>query len=203
MWEFLKDNTFIVGALSGSLASYLLGLLVSYLRREKRWLGYSIDSRNIVKAQDSRVSMKFENQDIRRLDSHTVLIRNIGNRAISNLPVRVLASEAAYFVEYDIEPPEGSSFQIQQPTPNEINVTCDLLNPGEAATVGLTVADSSDDKLRVIARAEGLTVKKIGARSTTTELLDILLVSSSIIRVLVGLTSIPPSGRHITRRKSR
>lgn len=81
MWEVLKDNPFIVGALSGSLAAYLLGLLVSYLRREKRWFGYSIESRSIVKAGDERVSMKFEGRDIRRLDSHTVLIRNTGNRA--------------------------------------------------------------------------------------------------------------------------
>jgi hypothetical protein len=156
MWQFLRDNPFVVGALSGSMATYLLGLLVSHIRREKRWLGYSVESRNIVRAQDSRLSMKFENRDIRRLDSHTVLIRNIGNRPLTNLPVRVVASNGAHIVEHDLDPPDGASFQVQQPTPNEINVACDLLNPGEAAAVGVTVADSPDDDLRVMVRAEGV-----------------------------------------------
>jgi hypothetical protein len=98
MWQFLKDNSFVAGALSGSLAAYLLGLLVSHLRREKRWLGYSIESRNIVKAGDSRISMKFENRDIRRLDSHTVIIRNIGNRPLAKVPVRIVASEGVEIV---------------------------------------------------------------------------------------------------------
>ena len=42
MFDFIQANPFVVGALTGSLAAYLLGLLVSYWRREKRWLGYSV-----------------------------------------------------------------------------------------------------------------------------------------------------------------
>jgi hypothetical protein len=200
MWQFLKENPFIVGALSGSLAAYLLGLLVSHLRREKRWIGYSIESRNIVKAQDSRVSMRFENRDIRRLDSHTVLVRNIGNRAVTGLPVRITATKNAHIVEHDLDPPDGASFQVQQVVPNEIIVTCDLLNPGEAAGVGLTIADSSDEELRVVARAEGLIVKKIDSRSTTTELLKLLLESSFMPGLVVDLASVLSTGRRLTRR---
>jgi hypothetical protein len=200
MWQFLKDNPFIVGALSGSLAAYLLGLLVSHLRREKRWLGYSIESRNIVKADDSRVSMKFENRDIRRLDSHSVLVRNIGNRPLANLPVRFVASDGSLIVEHDLELPDGANFQVLQSKSNEINVTCDLLNPGEAASVGLTVADSPDNELRVIARAEGLTVKRIDSRSTTTELLHLLLESSSVTRLAVDLASVLTAGSRLTKR---
>lgn len=200
MWQFLKDNQFIVGALSGSVAAYVLGSLVSYLRREKRWLAYSIESRNIVQAQDSRLSMKFEDRDIRRLDSHTVLIRNTGNRALTNLPVRIVASEDAHIVEHDLDPPDGASFEVQQPSRNEISVTCDLLNPGEAARLGLTVADSSNGEVRVIARAEGLTLKKIDARANTSELLQLLLASSSVTRMAVDVASVMSAGRRPTRR---
>jgi len=201
MWEFLKDNPFVIGALSGSVTAYLLGLLVSHLRREKRWLGYSIESRNIVRANDSRLSMTFEGRDVRRLDSHTVLVRNIGNHPLSNLPIRVVASDGAHIVEHDLEPPDGANFLVYQSTPNELSVTCDLLNPGEAAAVGLTVADSSDDDLRVIARAEGLTVKRIDSRSSTSELLSLLLVgSSSVTKLAVDLASVLSAGGRIIGR---
>lgn len=200
MWEFLKENQFVVGALTGSLAVYLLGLLVSHLRREKRWLGYSVESRNIVKAGDSRISMKFENRDIRRLDSHTVVIRNIGNRPLANIPVRIVASEAAEIVEHDLDTPEGANFTANYPKTSEVVVGCDLLDPGEAAAVGLTVADSADGEIKVIARMEGLTVRRIGERSTTTELLGLLLESSSITKAAIDVTSILTSGRRQTRR---
>ena len=200
MWQFLKDNQFIVGALSGSLASYLIGLLVSHLRREKRWLGYSIESRNIVKVGDSRISMRFESRDIRRLDSHTVIIRNIGNRPLSNVPVRIVAPDGAEVVDYEFETPDGAKFTENRPTASEIVVSCDLLNPGEAAAVGLTVADSQDSDIKVLARVEGLTVRRIGERSTTTELLELLIESSFIWRATIYLTSALTSGRRLTRR---
>jgi hypothetical protein len=56
----LKEYSFVVGALTGSLASYLLGLIVSHVRREKRWLGYSIDSRNIVSAERHDLAFAFK-----------------------------------------------------------------------------------------------------------------------------------------------
>jgi hypothetical protein len=34
--EFLRQNAFIVGALSGSVAAYLLGLIVTYWRCGRR-----------------------------------------------------------------------------------------------------------------------------------------------------------------------
>ena|SRR2546426_4885144 len=200
MWQFLKDNPFIVGALSGSVAAYLLGLLVSHLRREKRWLGYSIESRNIVRTGHSRLSMKYEDRDIKRLDSHSVLLRNIGNRPLANLPVRIVASDGARIVEHEIEAPDGATFVTSQPKNSEIAVTCDLLNPGEAAAVGLTVADSSDGEIKLLSRVEGLTVKRIADRSTTTELIEWLLESSSITKAVLDISSILTSGRRLTKR---
>jgi hypothetical protein len=199
--QFLRENSFIVGALSGSMAAYLLGLLISFLRREKRRLVYSVESRSIVKVGDSRISIKFENRDIQRLDSHIVIIRNIGNRALTALPIQIVLKDSGQIVEYEVLPPDGANYQVQQLTSGQINLICDLLNPGEAAGVGLTVADSTDDgEVRVLARAEGLTVRRIGERSTSTELLDLFLESSSITKAVIDIASILTGGRRLTRK---
>lgn len=89
MWEFIKRNQFIVGALSGSLAAYLLGLVVSYWRRDKRWLGFSLTSRNVVQAGPKKLALTYDGKSIQRLDSHTILFRNIGNRPLGALPVKI------------------------------------------------------------------------------------------------------------------
>jgi len=175
MWDFLKSNPFIVGALSGSVAAYLLGLLVSYLRREKRWLGYSVSSRNIVQQGHSKLSMKYDGRDIVRLDSHTILIRNIGNRPLVQLPVRVECVTGSEIVEQEVHAPQGASCATVPDGTGKLVMTTDLLNPGEVVNIGLTVANAPASEVKVIARGEFLEVKQIGERADTAELLEALL----------------------------
>jgi hypothetical protein len=80
-----------------------------------------------------------------------------------------------------------------------MTVSCDLLNPGETAAVGLTVADSNDD-IKILARVEGLTVRRIGERSTTTELIEMLLGSSPFLGVVIDVASVMTGGRRLTKR---
>jgi hypothetical protein len=175
MWDFFKSNPFMVGALTGSLAAYLLGLLVSYLRREKRWLGYSTTSRNIVQQGHSKLSMKYDGREIVRLDSHTILFRNIGNRPLVQLPVRVECASGGEIVERELHAPEGASCAAAADGPGKLVVTTDLLNPGEALNIGLTVANAPEIGVKVIARGEFLEVKQIGESADTAELLEALL----------------------------
>lgn len=175
MWEFLSANPFVTGALSGSLAAYLLGLLVSHLRREKRWLGYSVSSRNIVQQGHSKLSMLYDGKQIVRLDSHTVTIRNIGNRPLLQLPVQIHSQGGGTIAEHELHAPGGASCSAAHDGAEKIVVTTDLLNPGEVLTVGLTVADSTDGEVNVIARGEMLEVKRIGDRAGTDELLEALI----------------------------
>ncbi len=181
MWDFLKANQFVVGALSGSLAAYLLGLLISHWRREKRWLGYSIYSRNIVKQGHSNLSMLYEEKKISRLDSHTVTIRNIGNRPLVNVPVQIQSRNGGAIVEHELHMPEGASYSATPDSTGKIVITADLLNPGEVLTVGLTVVDSKDGEISVIARGELLEVKEIGERANTNELLEVLMPHLPIV----------------------
>lgn len=175
MWDFFTQNSFVVGALTGSVAAYILGLVVSHIRREKRWLGYSVSSRNIVQKGSSKLEMKYDGSDIVRLDSHAVQLRNIGNRSLVNLPVWLESTDAGTIVEQEITPPDGAAFTSSLETDQRLVVTIDLLNPGEVATVGLTIADASRGEINVIARAEYLEVRAIGERADTYELLEILM----------------------------
>jgi hypothetical protein len=124
MWDFLKANPFIVGALTGSLAAYLLGLLVSYIHREKRWLGYSVSSRNIVQKGHSKLEMKYDGRDIVRLDSHAIQLRNIGNRPLNQTtrdwhtrPVILREAKglaARFFAALKMTLPKGSRCKVYQ-----------------------------------------------------------------------------------------
>jgi hypothetical protein len=161
MWQFVKDNPFLVGAFTGSLAAYLLGLLVAHVKREKIWLGFSIVSRNIARRGHGRLSMHYDNREIQRLDSHTVWLRNIGNRALKNLPVAI-ESPNGEIVEHVVEAPDGAKFKTEL-LKGRLVVTCDLLNQGEFARVGLLVIDAEGKRpgVKVVARAENLRVKEI------------------------------------------
>ena len=174
-WEFIKQNTFLVGALSGSLAAYLLGLVVSYFRREKRWLGYTVSSRNVVQAGPQKLTLTYDGKSISRLDSHTVLFRNTGNRPLGALPVKVHCTNGGTILEHELTLPEGATFSSIAEA-DHITVNVDLLNPGEAFSIGLTVADSmGTGGIKPVARAEYLQIQEIGQQANTFDLLEALL----------------------------
>lgn len=158
MWEFIKEYQFLVGAATGSLAAYLLGLFVSHVRREKRWLGFSIVSRNIVHAGPKKLALTYAGAAVNRLDSHTVSFRNIGNRALKQLPVKI-ECDGGSILDYELSAPAGTEFGANS-TSDYVSLTIDLLNPGEGFSVGLTVADANGPGgVKPIARAEFLELR--------------------------------------------
>jgi hypothetical protein len=194
MWKFVTENPFIVGALTGSLATYLLQLLVGFFRREKRWLGYSVSSRNIVDRGHSKLEMRFtgggKQREVERLDSHAVLVRNIGNRPFSGLPVRVHSEKGSEILEHEVSGPQGAQITCTLEQPHQLLVACDLLNPGEGFTVGLTVADASSSGLQISARSENLVLKLISEVATTKELVEVLSGHSEILRLVFEVVTL-------------
>jgi hypothetical protein len=190
MFEFFKNYPFFLGALTGSLAAYILQLFVNHLRREKKWLGYSINSRNIVSRDHSRLSLSFEGKDIQRLDSHTISIRNIGNKPLVNVPIRIECHNDGSIVEHEVKGPDGSKFTALLESQQTLLVTCDLLNPEETAQLGITIADSTSGEIKFIARGESLVVKEISANANTEELLEILAGTSSIMALSINLSKL-------------
>lgn len=183
MLEALKEYQFLVGALTGSVAAFILGLIVTHHRRERTWLGFSVNTRNIVNHGHTNLSMKFDQRDIKRLDSHAVVLRNVGNRPLKNLPIRI-SSKGGEIVEHEFTKPDGMVIESAFKSANELLVTCDLINAGEAITVGLTVADSENGTVKVVARAENLSVKDIGESINASDVLDIALSTSGIYGIL-------------------
>lgn len=188
--EFLRQNAFIVGALSGSLASYLLGILVNYWRREKRWLGFSITSRMIVEKGHPDLALTYKGRSIERLHSHAISVRNIGNRALTKQPIRIEAGGGGEIVTHEVERPTGANFVSNAPDGKTLIVDCDLLNPGEAFVVGVSVVDSKNGEVTASARGEGLVCKQLSESIGTEELLGVLAGTSSITRVALELSRV-------------
>ncbi|WP_143450107.1 hypothetical protein [Janthinobacterium sp. BJB304] len=159
MWALIKEYQFLVGAATGSLASYLLGLVVSHVRREKRWLGFSVVSRNIIQAGPQKLTLTYAGAAIKRMDSHTVSFRNIGNRPLKDLPVRIVCINGGSVLDYELSAPAGTEFGATSAS-DYVSLTIDLLNPGEVFSVGLTVADANGTGgVTPIARAEYLELR--------------------------------------------
>ena len=188
--DFLRQNQYIVGLLSGSMATYLLGLLVSHLRREKKWLGFSVTSRMIVEKGHPDLALTYKGRSIERLHSHAISVRNIGNRALMKQPIRFEASDAGEIVGHEVERPVGAEFTAITPDAKTLIVDCDLLNPGEAFVVGLTVVDSPDGKVTATARGEGLVCKQLSESIGTEELLDVLAGTSGVTKFAFELSRV-------------
>ena len=174
MWEFIQANPFIVGALTGSLASYLLGLLVSYIRREKKILGYSSANRKIIERGDKELKIEYKGQQIESLYSHQIIVRNAGNRALKDIDVQITC-DGGKFVEEIITNPQGANYTMtKENDSNKIVVKCDLLNKGELFTVGLTSINGKSENVSVIARGEDLICKEISQDTKLPELVEII-----------------------------
>jgi hypothetical protein len=188
MWQFIKDNPFIVGALTGSLASYLLGLLVSYLRREKKILGYSRLSRKIAERGGKDLNIEYKGQQINSLYSHQVIIRNIGNRALKDVDVQIIC-DGGKFVDLKFDVPKGANYiPRKEDEDKKVIIKCDLINRGESFTVGLTSINSKSEDVSVVARDENLICKEIEETAKFAELLEIIANQSVASRVFYDVT---------------
>ncbi len=187
MLEFLQQYPFVIGALSGSLAAYLLGLIVSHLRREKRWLGFAISSRVIVERGHPDLVLTYKGRSIERLHSHAVKVRNIGNRALKTQAVRIATLDGSEIVAHELEQPGNANFSIEIPDRSTLLVMIDLLNPGEGFKVGVTVIDSSDGEIEASARGEYLVCKQMSDEANIDDLLNAIAGISAINRLMVEL----------------
>lgn len=168
MWEAVKEYSFVFGLIGGSLSAYLLGLLVNHLRRDKRWLGYFLTSRNIVSSDHSDLSVKYKGESIKRLDSYSVHVENIGNRPLVNIPVRVTGSSTTRIIETDTNAPEGMDFTESASGGSEVMFTFPLLNVGEVVIIELTVVDA-DEPLKLTSRVAEMTLVQLSPNIQTSE----------------------------------
>lgn len=183
-WEFFQQNQFIVGALTGSLAAFLLGLGIEYYQREKKSLGYSIASRKIVDRGDKNLEIKYKDHLIDNFYSHQVTVRNIGNRALKDIPIRI-SCDRGIIVESELSTPVGSDYKKENiDNDRTILVNCDLINRGEAFLVGLTTMNTNSESISVAARSENLTLKEISQAAKLKEIIEILADQSFLMQII-------------------
>jgi hypothetical protein len=159
----LEASQFLIGALTGSVPSYLLGLLVGWIRRERLLLGFAITSSHAVKKGLRNLHAIYDHMPVSNLDSHEIVLRNIGNRPLTNLPVRIQSEPGSKIVAVEIRPPHGAAPAYELGHDCKAIVRIDLLNPRESLIVRLTVANASALTLAVTARAENLSVRRMSA----------------------------------------
>lgn len=168
-----SNMLWVSALLTGSLSTYFLTQLVTYLRREKHCLGYSVRSRTIAERGHPSLVMKFKSRDINRLDFHTIQLRNIGNRSLLQLPITI-DTYGGEIVEHNATIPKGATCTHSPNGNGQLVVTVDFLKPGEVFFVELIVVDAEEDQVNVVARGEYLEVKELDEHLATEELLDIL-----------------------------
>ncbi len=188
MWEFLRQNQFVVGGLTGSLAAWILGQIFTHYKREKRWLGFTTTGRNIVQSGHGKLAISYDGRPVKRLDSYSITFRNIGNKPLSSLPVRIQCLESGTIFEHELSGPDGNAYSVSTNGPHELEISVDLLNVGEAFSVGLTVADASGEGgVKPIVRAPALELRDIGSQTNSSELLALL--SAAAFTVTFGFDS--------------
>jgi hypothetical protein len=129
----------------------------------------------VVQAGPTKLTLYYDGNEIKRLDSHTVVFRNTGNRPLKALPVTIECTNGGTVLERELSVPDGAKFETTSDQ-NSIFVNIDLLNPGETFSVGFSVADAaSPGGIKVVARAEFLKLRNIGVQVDTAELLDELM----------------------------
>jgi hypothetical protein len=159
--DSFQTSPFLIGALTGSVPSYLLGLLVGWLRRERLLLGFAITSSHAVKKGLQNLHAIYDRMPVSGLDSHEIVLQNIGNRPLTHLPVRIQSEPGSKIVAVEIQPPHGAAPAHESSNDCTAIVKIDLLNPRESLIVRLTVANASALTLAVTARAENLSVRRI------------------------------------------
>lgn len=162
-----------VSFLGGGLVVFLLGQVIDYLRREKRWLGYDLSSRCIIQRDDPEIEIFYKKNPVHRAVLHSIRFKNFGNRPLKDVPIilhppsglsgykAVASSDNLVKCEYFADP-------------RGLGVKFDLLNPGEEALVAFTVFDCPDEKLQIAARQEGVVTKDISGRSRNERLFEII-----------------------------
>ncbi len=149
--DFLKQYGSMISAATGSVAAFFLGLLVNHLRRERCTLVYETTSLNAALRGFTKLTMRYEDRDIARLDSHVVVFTHTGNRSLVDISAKIfpLGKGKAHEIEC-VYPPREDTWAKAQDT--EVVVPIRLLKPGEQIKISLVTTDSEGGVVKVICR---------------------------------------------------
>lgn len=199
MMESIKEYQFLIGALTGSLAAYLLGLLVSFLKRDKLRLTCSIDSRRIAGSERADIKFTYRDQPISYLHSHNMRLVNNGNRSLLNVPIYIKSHVGSKITDIDVYHPVGVKYTKIVGDDIELLITFDMLQPGEYVSIGMTVINSPTETLQISARADKLqfiinSKESFNVESFGVEIMGLVSYSFPYLRQIID--AFRKSGRH-------
>ncbi len=163
--------------LGGGLVVFILEQIINYIRRERHVIGFIADSRVIAEKSDKDLKIEYKGLEIERLISHKVILKNIGNKCLKEVPFYLQGSGGGFFFAELAAKPGIHTKTIEGEPCFAFSV--DLLNPGDEVTVTLTILDAADVKLTVDARAEHVRVKDISNARTVSQMLDVMAEGST------------------------
>lgn len=164
--------------LGGGLVVFVLEKVFQHFGREKRILGYVVDSRVLAEKSHADLKMSYKGMDVEKVLSHSIKLKNVGNAALNNFPVYIQSSGGKfYFANLGASKPGIECKKIDSASCFAFTVS--LLNPGDEVSVELTILDAPDANLMIDARAEKLRVKNISGAYSTADVLDVMMEGSS------------------------
>jgi len=180
----------ISGFFGGGVVVFILTTLRDYLKREKKWLAVERDSKCLVQKDDPEIKITYKEKEVSRIILHDLKFRNVGNRALSDLPII-------------LHPPSGMSGYKAMATSSDgvdcewfsdkrgLGVKLDLLKPGEEAMVSFSVFDCPDEELKIFAKQEGVEIKDVKDSDSAQNVLDIFINNSGgVTRAIFQMLSL-------------
>ncbi len=183
MLDFLRENGFILGALTGGLAGAVFKTIFDHLQREKKNLLFIVNSRMVLGRNRLKEEIRYKDEPVESLCSHEVIVHNRGNRGLKEIPIKIMCESGRFVgVPEIIKGPKGAKYQSITEDDNKTAVVkYDLLKKGEEFEISLIAVDSVDSQIMVVARVDEVNEKQI----TREEEVLILKRWANVLRALV------------------
>ncbi len=193
MWDFLRENGFIMSALAGGLAGAIFTFLVDYLRRQKKRLLFIVNSRKVIERNYPEIDVHYEGEAVQRIYSHEVIVRNEGIQRLKAILIKIKCNSGK-FIELLTKPvtimshSAGTKYKLEDDGKTVV-VKFDVLMPNEALKISLIAVDSVDSQIVVEAQGEdlGLRYKQI-TRDEQVHNLKRVAMAISLLVLLIFVT---------------
>ena len=174
----------------GGLVVFLLSTIKDYLSRERRWLGAQVDSKCIVHRDDPELQITYKGNEVNRIVLHNIRLRNIGNRALNDLPFILHTPAGLSGYRSAATSPDGVMVSYFE-APGGLGVKCDLIKPGDEVTIAFSAFDCPNEDLKIILKQANVDLKMMSPVNARDQVLDILIDNSGgVTRMLFQLFSL-------------
>jgi hypothetical protein len=174
----------------GGVVVFILTGIKDYMTREKKWLGVQLESKCLVHRDDPELKITYKDKEVSRIVLHNLRFRNLGNRALTDLPLILHPPSGMTGYKAAAGSTDGVSCEYFADA-RGLGVKFDLLKPGDEATVAFSVFDCPDEELKIFVKQENVELKTVSDTDSASNILDIFVQNSGgVTRAVFQLTSL-------------